>query len=363
MLEFDINRIMSHFLDEGPVKSYGNGHINDTYISQSGDYILQKINTKVFKDYNALMENIVNVTEFLKEKILAEGGDPDRETLTVVNTISGKSCHQTTTGEVFRVYKFIKNSRVINVPDNPTELYHAAKGFGKFQKMLDDFPADKLHESIPDFHNTPVRFKTFEDAVLADKVGRVDSVKDEIDFAMSQKPYVSIVCDGIADGSIPLRVTHNDTKINNLLFDKDSDDAICVIDLDTVMPGSLLYDFGDALRIGGATADEDETDLSKVMFNVEAFRYFTRGFVEQMHDSLTDKEAELLAFSAKLITLECGIRFLTDYLDGDNYFKIHRPNHNLDRARTQFKLVREIDNHMDELNEIVKEELERVRCS
>jgi len=353
----DLNEIMEQFCLDDSIEEYGEGHINETYVTKQKKYILQRINTDIFKDYSGLMENVVNVTEFLKKKITEAGGDPERETLTVIKTKNGENFYRYNDKYVYRVYKFIPNSKAISTSDNPVRLYYAAKGFGKFQKMLSDYPADTLVETIENFHNTPMRFEALEAAIAADKVGRAASVKEEIDFALSQKDFISEVMDGLDDGSIPLRVTHNDTKINNVLFEEDGDEAVCVIDLDTVMPGSLLYDFGDALRVGGATAAEDETDLSKVWFNVDAFRYFTKGFFEEMADSMTEREKDLLPLSVKLMTYECGIRFLTDYLDGDNYFKIHREHHNLDRARTQFKLVKDIDSRMEELSSIVKNTL------
>ncbi len=293
------------------------------------------------------MENVVNVTEFIRDKIAKSGGDVDKSTLTVVKTVDGDSLYTSKSGQVYRVYKYIHDS--VSVTDCPSleHLYNAAKGFGKFHGMLSDYPADKLFEIIPDFHNTPKRFEAFKTAVQKDLAGRTASVTEEINFVLSQEDYIDVVTSGLADGSIPLRVTHNDTKINNVLFDKNTGEAICVIDLDTVMSGSMLYDFGDALRVGAATTPEDETDLSKVHFSAEAFKVFTKGY-------LNEKEISLLPLSAKLLTFECGMRFLTDYLNGDTYFKIHRENHNLDRARSQFCLVRDIARQEKELNKIVE---------
>lgn len=346
--------VVNQFDLEYKMGSYGNGHINDTYLIEPKKYILQRINTAIFKDADNLMENIVSVTDFLKDKISAEGGDPDRETLSVMRTKDGKSFYRHSDGSCYRVYKYIVDSVPVEVAENTDQLYAAAKGFAKFQKRLADFPADKLHETIKDFHNTPKRFENLEKAIKEDKAGRAESVKSEIEFALSQKEWISAVVDGIADGSIPLRVTHNDTKINNILFDEATMDAICVIDLDTVMPGSMLYDFGDALRMGASTAAEDETDLSKVNFDLNSFEAFTKGYLEEMKQSLTKREIELLPLSAKLLTYECGIRFLTDYLEGDTYFKIHRPNHNIDRARTQFKLVADMTEKFEKMQDIVK---------
>ncbi len=353
--EVKLSDVIKEFDLDASLSSYGNGHINDTYLIQPNKYILQRINTAIFKNPDTLMENIMNVTEFLKNRITSEGGDPDRETLSVVKTRDGKNFYKYDENNCFRVYKFITDTIPIETADKPEQLYNAARGFAKFQKRLSDFPADTLYETIENFHNTPVRYNNLLEAIENDVMGRAKNVKEEIDFALAQKEWIGQVIDGLADGSIPLRVTHNDTKINNVLFDKDTEEAVCVIDLDTVMPGSLLYDFGDALRIGAATAPEDETDLSKLWFDLDYFKAFSKGFAEEIGDSLTEKEIELLPLSAKLLTYECGIRFLTDYLNGDTYFKIHRPNHNLDRARTQFKLVQDMDTKFDEMKRIVRE--------
>ncbi len=350
----DLNNILSKFDIESKIEEYGNGHINDTYRTSSDDYILQRINTNVFKDPDSMMENIDKVTAFLREKIIAEGGDPARETMTVIKTHDGERCYKAADNNVYRVYTFVSDTKSIEV-GTKEEMYEAGKCFGHFQKLLDDYPAQTLHEVIKDFHNTPKRVEAFEEAVKADIAGRRASVSEEIEFVRSCARFASVVTDGIADGSIPLRVTHNDTKINNLLFDKNSGKAICVIDLDTVMPGSALYDFGDALRIGASTAAEDETNLDIVKFDTEIFKMFAKGYFEEMKDKLTEREIELLPFSAKLLTFECGTRFLTDYLNGDTYFKIHRENHNLDRARNQFKIVREIEAMEDDLLKMIKE--------
>lgn len=351
----DLKRVIEQFVINYDVNRYGNGHINETYLVEPKKYILQKINTEIFKNVDELMENIVNVTDFLRDKIIKADGNPDRETLSVIRTLDGKPFYRDENGDCFRMYRFISDTKTIDSNPTAEELCNAAKAFGKFQKMLDDFPAEKLHETILDFHNTPDRFEKLLKAIEEDAVGRKKLVEKEIEFALSCKDWVGQVCDGIADGSIPLRVTHNDTKINNVMFDEKTSEAICVIDLDTVMPGSLLYDFGDALRIGAATADEDETDLSKVEFDLSKFESFAKGFFEEMSECMTDKEIELLAFSAKLLTYECGIRFLTDYLNGDTYFTIHREHHNIDRARTQFKLVADMDKKMAQMEKIIND--------
>ncbi|MBE5818845.1 MAG: aminoglycoside phosphotransferase family protein [Clostridiales bacterium] len=334
------------------VQPYGDGHINDTYlVSTEPKYILQRINTTVFKDPVRLMNNIALVTEFLGNKIKENGGDPEVETLTIVKTVDGENFFEFE-GNHYRVYLFI-NGVSYNLPNNEL-LYEAGKAFGKFQNQLADFNAELLFESIPNFHHTRKRFNTLKAAVEADKMGRANSVKDVIDFALSCEKYVDIVVDGIADKTIPLRVTHNDTKINNILFDKETNACLSVIDLDTVMPGSMLYDFGDALRFGASSAKEDETNLDAVFCQLDKFEAFTKGFLGEVKASATAREIELLPLSVLLLTYECGIRFLTDYLEGDTYFKIHYPEHNIDRARNQLKLVADIETKLDEMSNIVK---------
>ena len=354
-MSFDLNKILSEFNLETEISRYGNGHINDTYLTSSKKYILQRINTNIFKNPVKLMENVEKVTGFLRNKIVAEGGDPSRETMTVIKTKDGGNCYKVDDDNYFRVYEFIGDTFSIENSKSYDDLYNAGVGFGHFQKMLSDFPADELYETIPDFHNTPKRVENLMKAIKEDKAGRVKSVEKEIEFALEHAKEASKVTDGIASGDLLLRVTHNDTKINNILFDNTTGKAICVIDLDTVMPGSILYDFGDALRMGGSTGAEDETDLSKVNFDNGAFEAFAKGFCSETADSMTEMEKELLPFSVKLLTYECGIRFLTDYLEGDTYFKIHRPEHNIDRARNQFKLVADLDKKEEELLKIVKQ--------
>ncbi len=350
-----LNEILSHFSVEVSIEPYGNGHINDTYLTGSSPrYILQRINTKVFKNPDEVMENILNVTEHVRKKIIAAGGDPDRETLRVIQTKTGENYYRADDGDCYRMYNFIEDSVSYDVTETPEQLFEAGCAFGRFQNMLSDFPAEKLFETIPDFHDTRKRFETLKKAIAEDRMGRCSSVKPEIDFALSFEKEVGIVVDALKDGSIPCRVTHNDTKLNNVMFDIESGKAICVIDLDTVMPGSLLYDYGDALRFGASTGAEDETDLSVIEFSLEYFEAFTKGFLGEVGSVLTKKERELLAFSAKLITYEIGIRFLTDYLEGDTYFKIHREHHNLDRCRTQFKLVADIEKKTEQMKKIIE---------
>lgn len=351
-----LNKIASQFNVWAAINGYGDGHINETYKAEliAPRFILQKINKNVFKKPEEVMENIESVTAFLREKIIKDGGDPLRETLTIVKTYDGKAFYKTDDGEYYRMYVFIGDAKTYNVVEEPKHFYNAAKAFGKFQKLLADFPADKLHETIPDFHNTVKRFSDFEAAVRENKAGRMDSAKAEIEFALKRKDDTSVIVDAIKSGEVPLRVTHNDTKYNNIMIDDLSGKAIAVIDLDTVMPGSLLYDYGDSLRFGTNPVAEDEKNLDLVYCDLNLFENFSCGFIEEMKDTLTKKEIELLPFSAKLMTYECGIRFLGDYLNGDTYFKTHYTEHNLDRARTQFKLVADMEEKGEQMKEIIK---------
>ena len=354
-MNLDLNDILLHFNVNSTIRTYGNGHINDTYCTERPRHILQRINTNVFKNPDELMQNIENVTEFLRKKIIDNYGDPERETMTIIKTTDGKNYYEVDQDNVFRLYKFISGTKTIESGATKKDMFNAGMGFGNFTKMLDDFPIDTLFETIKDFHNTPKRVEALKEAIENDAVGRRRYVEKEIDFALEKAKFAGTVTSGLKSGEIPIRVTHNDTKINNILFDEKSGEALCVIDLDTVMPGSMLYDFGDALRIGASTAAEDETDLSKVYFDETIFKAFAKGYIGEVKDVMTKREAELLAFSVKLMTFECGIRFLTDYLNGDIYFKIHRENHNLERARNQFKLVEEIEKEEDILEGIIKE--------
>lgn len=353
MNSINLDEVLRQFNIQYSAERYGNGHINDTYLIQSDEYILQRINTNIFKNPYELMENIERVTDFLRKKIINSGGDPDRETLTVIKTVDGKNCYQYDAHNYFRMYKFVTDTVTVENEKTNQILLNAGVGFGRFQKLLADFPAAQLHETIADFHHTPKRVEALKKAVETDAAGRAGGVKREIDFALSHAGFADVVVKGLEDGSIPTRVTHNDTKINNILFDKTTMEAVCVIDLDTVMPGSALYDFGDALRMGASAAAEDETDLGKVWFSEEAFQYFAQGYCQEMGETLTASEINLLYIAPKLLTYECGIRFLTDYLNGDTYFKIHRENHNLDRARNQFQLVADMEKKEEALKGII----------
>ncbi len=350
----ELVQILDQFGVTADAKTHGNGHINSTYLVNSTPrVILQRINTNVFKKPEEVMENIMAVTAHLKDKILCEGGDPAHEVLTFLRARDGKPYYKTPEGDYYRAYYFVEDSISLEQADTPEDFAEAAHGFGKFQNMLADFPADRLYETIERFHDTANRFVQFEEAVEKNAAGRADSVAAEIEFALSHKHYASAITDAIASGEVPLRVTHNDTKLNNVLLDATTKKACCVIDLDTVMPGSLLYDFGDALRFGASTGAEDEQDLDKIHFDLVKFEAFTAAFLSELGATLTAKERELLPLSVLLMTLECGIRFLGDHLNGDVYFGIHRENHNLDRARTQFKLVSEIEQNLSAMAQIV----------
>ena len=350
----ELTEILNAFGIEGSAAPHGNGHINRTYyVDCQPPVIVQRINTNVFKKPVEVMENIFAVTSFLREKIEAAGGDPRRETLNFLCTKDGQPYYKTAEGDYYRAYYYVGDALSLERVDRLSDFAEAAHGFGKFQNMLSDFPAEKLYETIEKFHDTPNRYLDFKAALEADRAGRAASVRAEIEFALACEKYADTITSCIADGSVPLRVTHNDTKLNNVLLDAATGKALCVIDLDTVMPGSLLYDFGDALRFGASTGAEDEVDLDKIHFDLEKFEVYTEAFLAEVGDRLTAKERELLPVSALMMTLECGIRFLGDHLNGDVYFGIHRENHNLDRARTQFKLVSEIEKYLPRMAEIV----------
>lgn len=355
MMDCDLKKVFSKFDLHSTAEPYGDGHINDTYVtySKAKRYILQRINHNVFKKPDEVMSNITAVTEHLRKKIIQNGGNPDRETLTVIKTLDGSSYYKSDSGNYYRMYLFIEGAKTYQVAEQPIHFYSAAKAFARFQKLLADFPSETLYETIPDFHNTKVRFSQLLNAIKDDKMGRVKEVEAEIEFALKREKYASVVVDLLQSGKLPLRVTHNDTKYNNIMFDDITGEAVCVIDLDTVNPGSLLYDFGDSIRFGANPAPEDEKDLSKVFCDLELFECFTKGFTEELGNELTETEKDHLAFSAKLMTFECGMRFLADYLNGDTYFKTHYPKQNLYRTKTQFKLVFDMEEKKQKMESIV----------
>lgn len=357
------NAIAAFFADNSNLIEkcpYGNGHINDTFLLRyktpeniEKKYILQRMNHNIFKNPQQLMENVVHITEYLRQTILSQGGDPDRETLNVWKTLDGANWYQDSNKNYWRVFPFIENSICLEKVESEKDFYDSAVAFGNFQKMLADFPVQTLHETIPNFHNTVSRFQDFKKAIQEADKNRATLAKAEIAFALDREQDASILTDLLAKGKLPLRVTHNDTKLNNILLDADTHKALCIIDLDTVMPGLSLYDFGDSIRFGASTGAEDEPDLSKVELDLSLFEVFTKGYLEGCAGSLTKTEIELLPVGAKLMTFECGIRFLADFLTGDHYFKVHRENHNLDRARTQFKLVADMEAKWNEMQSIV----------
>lgn len=339
---------------------FGSGHINTTYLLTFDDggiarkYVLQQVNPHVFKNIDSLMENIFKVTSYLRSEIRKNGGDENREALHYIKTRDGKKYYVASDGSYYRSYVFVENSVTYNTVENPQLFKASGIAFGRFQSLLSDFPADSLVETIPDFHNTEKRYNTeFLPALEADAKGRAAECKAEIEFIKARKDYCSRLVDLQAQGAIPTRVTHNDTKLNNVLFDKDSGKAICVIDLDTVMPGLALYDFGDSIRFGANTAAEDEADLSRVSVNLENFKAYAEGFLSEAGNSLNETEKTNLAFASLIMTFECGMRFLTDYLNGDVYFKTNYPEHNLVRAKNQLALVADMEKHLAEMEEII----------
>lgn len=340
------------------IREYGSGHINRTELvemEQGGrreKYILQRINTDIFRNVDGLMENIVGVTEHLRKKIKARGGDPSREALQLIPTREGTS-YCRVEGSCYRMYRFITDAVSYDAVEHPGDFYESALAFGTFQSLLADYPADTLYETIPDFHNTPKRFEAFKQAVKADVCGRVPLAEREIAFVMERESEMSVLTDLLNSGELPLRVTHNDTKLNNVMLDAKTGKGICVIDLDTVMPGLSVNDFGDSIRFGANTAAEDETDLDKVSLDTGLYEQYVKGFLEGCRGSLTEKELAMLPTGAKIMTLECGMRFLTDFLAGDTYFRIHRERHNLDRCRTQFALAADMERKWRQMEELV----------
>ena len=320
------------------------GHINDTFLVENGGkYVIQRINRYVFPSPQDIMENITGVTEFLREKILARGGDPLRETLNIRRTTQGGTLFVDEEGGPWRCMTFVDKATSHETVESPAMLREAGRAFGEFQSLLSSYPASTLHETIKDFHNTPERYRQLLEAAQNDKAGRLSQVGAEMDFAAQRKEDCALLMDLLREGKLPLRVTHNDTKMSNILIDDATGKAICVIDLDTVMPGLCAFDFGDSIRAGATTAAEDEADLSKVHFDLELFEAYADGFLSAAGSALTPLELKTLPDGARLMTLEVGLRFLADYLNGDVYFRTAYPEHNLVRARNQFKLVQEME--------------------
>ena len=344
------------------VKPFGEGHINETYaVYMPGPegtdvprYVLQRVNIHVFKNPAQVMENIFSVTEYLREVIRKEGGDLDRETLSYIKTKSGDTYFEDADGQPWRCLHYVPNSICHQTVEEPQQFYQSARSFGHFLKQLGDYPAEDLYETIPRFHDTVKRFRDFSEAVRKDVKNRAGPCREEIDFALAREADCGVLMNQLQEGILPLRVTHNDTKLNNILFDADTDQGLCIIDLDTIMPGLAANDFGDSIRFGASTAEEDEPDLSKVHFDIHLYELYVKGYLEMAREVLTPAEIDSLPWGARLMTLECGMRFLADYLQGDVYFKTAYPEHNLVRARTQFRLVKEMEEQFDSMYEILR---------
>ena len=344
------------------VKPFGEGHINETYaVYMPGPegvdvprYVLQRVNIHVFKNPAQVMENIFSVTEYLREVIRKEGGDLNRETLSYIKTKSGDTYFEDADGQPWRCLHYVPNSICHQTVEEPQQFYQSARSFGHFLKQLGDYPAERLYETIPRFHDTVKRFQDFSESVRKDVKNRAGQCREEIDFALAREADCGVLMNQLQEGILPLRVTHNDTKLNNILFDADTDQGLCIIDLDTIMPGLAANDFGDSIRFGASTAEEDEPDLSKVHFDVHLYELYVKGYLEMAREVLTPAEIDSLPWGARLMTLECGMRFLADYLQGDVYFKTAYPEHNLVRARTQFRLVKEMEEQFDSMYEILR---------
>jgi Ser/Thr protein kinase RdoA (MazF antagonist) len=361
--EHDLRQVFSQFAVQGDFTSaqfLKVGHINDTYLIRADrngipeQFIFQRINHFVFRDPERLMANFEKITRHLRAKLeKMPGRDPDRETLNLLYARSGKCCYVSPEGEYWRAYRFVGDVHIINVATRPEEAFEAGLAFGRFQKLLSDLEASSLHETIPFFHHTPRRFSRFKEVLANDARDRAREAQDAVAFALEHEPMTAVVTDALAGGRIPLRITHNDTKINNVLFDNRTGKAICIIDLDTTMPGSSLYDFGDMVRTTTSFAAEDERDLTRVKLEPEMFQALSEGYLQEAGDFLTPAELALLVFSGRLVTFTIGLRFLTDFLEGDVYFRVHRPGQNLDRARTQFALVRSMEEHEKGMEECI----------
>lgn len=344
-LEFQIHEEITK------ITEYGCGHINATYLIETdiaNKYILQKINHTIFENVEGLMNNICLVTDFLKQK----STDP-RSVMSVVKLKTGAN-YLKRKGEYWRIYTYIEDSICLQQPETEEDFYESAVAFGSFENKLSDFPVEQLVEIIPDFHNTPNRYRLFREVLENDIYHRAAGIQKEIEFYLSHEEEMGILQAMREAKELPDRVTHNDTKLNNVLLDKNTRKSLCVIDLDTIMPGLSLYDYGDSIRFGASTAAEDEKDLTKVELDLRKFKVFTEGFVKSC-SGLTDREIEMLPMGAKTMTLECGLRFLTDYLDGDHYFAIHHPEQNLDRARAQMKLVQDMEHKWEDMVSVVRE--------
>lgn len=334
------------------------GHINYTYLVDCGagnpQYILQRVNTEIFKNPFELMSNIKGVSRHIACKAAQSGGDPGRMARTIIETKSREDYYIDPDGGYWRSFLEIDDVVSFDFPGSPELFYKSAVAFGRFFKQLSDYPVEMLYVTIPDFHNTLSRMQEFKQALAQDKLGRAAQLQPEIEFILSAQPDCSYITDRIADGRIPLHVTHNDAKLSNILMDKNTGAGVCIIDLDTIMPGSILYDFGEAIRFGASAAREDETDLDKVQIDLAMFEIYVRGYLEEIWDVITREELLGFPMGAYLMTLETGMRFLGDYLNGDTYYQIHYPGQNLDRARNQLKLAENMKEKIDQMAEIVQ---------
>lgn len=359
MIYNEIKDVIRHFQFEGKyikAEELTSGNVNSTYRlfynTQDGgksDYVLQQINTYAFKKPDEVTSNIVRVTRHLRQMMEAAGEDSDNRVLTCIPTTEGEYMYRDKKDRYWRAYRYIHSAFAYDRVEKPEHFREAGRAFGEFQRLLSDFSAEDLYETIPYFHDTRRRFYTFVAAVAEDKVGRVAELEKEIDFFFDRRKRMSRIVRRIEDGRIPLRVTHNDTKINNIMIDEHSGRAVCVIDLDTVMAGSALYDYGDAIRFGANTAAEDEPDTSKISLDMNLFREFTAGFLSEVGDLLTEEEIKCLPLGIETMTCELAMRFLTDYIDGDLYFRVRSPEHNLVRAHAQMKLLEDIESKYDEM--------------
>ena len=369
-MNYDVGQIAKQFQIYGDFLSaepYGTGHINDTFLvtyNQAGGdvrYIFQRINHSIFKDPPSLMENIIRVTEHIRGKLKAAGvTDISRRVLTVIPTLDGAGYVRSADGNYWRAYFFIEGARTYDVLETLEQAYQAAKAIGEFQCHLADLPEPALVETIPDFHNARKRYKTFLEVLEKDPCGRAASAKAEIDYLNANAGLFEVLAKRVEAGEIPVRTTHNDTKINNVMIDDETHEGVCVIDLDTVMPGLALYDFGDIVRTTASNSEEDEKDLSKVKAEIPRFEAILKGYLDGAGAFLSQAEVDHLVHSGKLITMIIGTRFLTDYLDGDHYFKVHRDGHNLDRCRTQFKLVQSLTEQEEALTQLVKQYYQKI---
>lgn len=364
----DIKTILPQFAFKGKyqgVREITSGNVNTTYLLNYLDgaapyqYILQHINTYVFKNPHEVMRNIAAVTDHLRASLLASNQPIQRRVMELIHTHDDAVLYRDEDGEMWRAYTYIDDAAALDLVETPEQMEEVGRGFGAFQKLLYNFPADKLHESIPHFHHTTKRFYAFVRAVDQDKAGRVKYLEDEIEFLFDRRRMMGEIIRMLEKQEIPLRVTHNDTKANNVLLDRETGKALCVIDLDTVMPGSALFDYGDAIRFGASTAAEDEPDTSKIGLDMAKTKAFTRGFIAETTGFLTDAELLNLPLGVKVITCELAMRFLTDYIDGDLYFKVNSPDHNLIRARAQMALLQDVERREDELNAMCARYVER----